>query len=273
MSAADDLPISRREALAGAAATLLTALSSGTAAANHNPSGGPVGDFAIQLGGLDSNGLPVLDAKGRQRFIYIAPDELTSSGGDRFYYTTWHDDQWFELNLGSSPFSDSDSDGLLETSSSGVDIDEQIIRDKVRFPTGNGDEYTIQAQQEKLTVTNTDTGEVVGAINEHGVLLPTSPVFTSDTTVRSRTEIFQCDTNGLGGSITLTIGTELENADQIFAVKDVGGAAGQNQIQVEAESGSDIDGQSTASINSNYGRLSAYYSAAEGQWFSLFTSL
>lgn len=268
-----DLSVSRREALAGAAATVLTALSAGPAAASHNQSGGPVGDFAIKLGDLDSNGLPLDDATGRQRFIYIAPDEITATGGDRFFYTTWHDNSWHELNLGSTPWADSDGDGLLETTSTGIDVDETVVRDRARFPTAGSNEYIIEAQGGKLTVTASETGEVVGALNEHGILLPTSPVFTSDTTVRSRTEIYQCDTTGLGGALTLTIGTELENAEQIFAVKDVGGAAGLNEIEIVPESGTDIDGQSSATINSNYGRLSAYYSSAEGQWFSLFTSL
>jgi hypothetical protein len=45
-----DLSVSRREALAGAAATVLTALSASPASAGHNSSDNPVGDFAIQPG-------------------------------------------------------------------------------------------------------------------------------------------------------------------------------------------------------------------------------
>lgn len=267
------MPVSRRDALAGAAATVLTALSAGAASAGHNSDGSPVGDFAIKLGDLDGNGLPLDDAEGRQRFVYIAPDEITATGGDRFFYTVWHDDSWHELNLGSTPWEDSDGDGLLETSARGVAIEDQRISGQTRYPTQNGGDYIVEAQSGKLTVSSTETGEVVGALNEHGVLLPTSPIITSDTTFRSRTEIYQVDTSGLGTGITLTIGTELENADQIFAVKDVGGSASTNQIEVVPESGTNIDGQSSATINSDYGRLSAYYSSAAGQWFSLFTSL
>jgi hypothetical protein len=268
-----DEELSRRAALAAAVGAGGAGLLAGRADAGHTPSDGVVGDFAVLSGPLDSNGLPEADPSGRKRLIYVAPGEKLSTGGDRFFYTEWHDDQWFELNLGRTPWEDSDGDGLLETSADGHDVDRSVIRDRVQFPTGGGEDYQFEVVKGNFAVTASETGEVVGAFNEHGILLPTSPVFTSDTTVRSRTGIYQCDTSGLANSITLTIGTELENDSQIFAVKDVGGAASLNQIEVVPESGSDIDGQSSATINSNYGRLSAYYSETEGQWFSLFTSL
>jgi hypothetical protein len=259
--------------LAGTAAgaALLGTLGTGTAAAQsgdiagaYRPLAGPESERP------DPNGSYV-SQWDKYRLLYVSTDtgrmDELSTGED-----TWSRVGVFDGSGG--PWTDNDSDNLLEIPNyDGVDLAEQRVTDQTRYITGSGEEYRIEAQAERLTVTASETGEIVGALNEHGVLLPTSPVFTSDTTVRSRTEIYQCDTTGSGGSLTLTIGTELENDEQIFAVKDVGGAAGLNQIEVVAESGSDIDGQSSATINSNFGRLSAYYSAAEGQWFSLFTSL
>jgi hypothetical protein len=92
----------------------------------------------------------------------------------------------------------------------------------------------------------------------------------SDTTVRRRAETVLVDTSG--GSITITVGTELERDGLTVVVKDSGGNAGLQPIMVEAESGSSIDGSSGDSINDNYGARGYVYSGSVGQWFTLFAS-
>jgi hypothetical protein len=251
-------------ALLGTAATGSAAAQSADVAGAYRPLAGPESERPDPGGAYVSQW-------DEYRLLYVSTDT------GRMDQLSTGDDTWSRVGVfdgSGGPWTDSNGDNLLEAPNyDGVDISEQRLTGKSRYITGNGDEFQIETQQEKLTVTSTASGEVVGSVNQRGVLLPTSDVVTNDTTFRSRAEIYQVDTAGLGTGVTITIGTEIENPDQVFAVKDIGGSASTNNIIVEAESGTQIDGSSSATLNTDYGRLSVYYSGAESQWFTLFTSL
>jgi hypothetical protein len=138
--------LTRRQALASGVVAGLAALST-PANADHNADGGPVGDFAIRLGDLSGSGEPVDSPEGRKRLLYISPEEINGGTDDRLFYTTWHDNQWYELEFagggggdsGSSKWADSDGDGLLEPSDDETGIDVTTTEtDEVGGPVAGG---------------------------------------------------------------------------------------------------------------------------------------
>jgi hypothetical protein len=98
---------------------------------------------------------------------------------------------------------------------------------------------------------------------------PGFPVYdeiTTNTTVRTPADIYPGDTSG--GGFTVTFGTELETAGVRFSVKKTNGSA-LNSITVEAESGKNIDGSATDTIDAAYGVQGYYFSVSEDQWYTI----
>lgn len=72
------------------------------------------------------------------------------------------------------------------------------------------------------------------------------------------------------GAVSITIPTATTtgssaNSGKTYTIKDISGAAGTNNITVSVVGGGNIDGSSTAVINSNYGALELYSSGSS--WY------
>lgn len=70
----------------------------------------------------------------------------------------------------------------------------------------------------------------------------------------------------LAGARTVTLPTAVGCTGQIYTIKDEAGAAGTNNITIATTASQTIDGASTATINTNYGKLAFYSNGAN--WFT-----
>jgi hypothetical protein len=111
-------------------------------------------------------------------------------------------------------------------------------------------------------ITEEDSGWTVLS----GPAFPVYDEITSNTTVRSAADIYPGDTSG--GGFTVTLGTELETEGVRFTVKKTNDSA-LNSITVEAESGKNIDGSTTDTIDAAYGMQEYYFSVNEDQWYTI----
>jgi hypothetical protein len=111
-------------------------------------------------------------------------------------------------------------------------------------------------------ITEEDSGWTVLS----GPAFPVYDEITSNTTVRSAADIYPGDTSG--GGFTVTLGTELETEGVRFTVKKTNDSA-LNSITVEAESGKNIDGSTTDTIDAAYGMQKYYFSVNENQWYTM----
>jgi hypothetical protein len=66
----------------------------------------------------------------------------------------------------------------------------------------------------------------------------------------------------------VTLGTELETEGVRFTVKKTNDSA-LNSITVEPESGKNIDGSTTDTIDAAYGMQEYYFSVNEDQWYTI----
>ena len=98
-----------------------------------------------------------------------------------------------------------------------------------------------------------------------GGAYPVADTISSDTTVRERAHIWRVDASG--GSVTLTIGTELEVPGTKLVVKKVGGSS-LNDVTVTAESGTQIDGSSSQAVSGAFGVGRFFYDPAADQWWT-----
>jgi len=145
----------------------------------------------------------------------------------------------------------------------------EILRPaEVRVELANSDFLSAQKSGAARAIYSSIIGSNVRLVGPRGPERIMGGPITSDTTVRRRAQTLLADTSG--GSLTVTVGTELERDGLTVVVKDRGGNAGMEPITVQAESGSNIDGGSDDSINDNYGARGYVYSGSEGQWFTLF---
>lgn len=323
-----DMRLSRREALGGGASMLALWGASQISAAQ----GEPVypSEVCTVVSDQHPNDEDEVSVEGCKVYFEVERDTT------RVWYTVKDLDEWRELTFkSSSPWSDTDGDGLLELpDDDGIDIQNGKVRnapseadDIVRQqdvvlegghdlggPEHNADtladinekvsDATLDDQNDprppephdhegeilrpaevRVSVSDRDflsarkggggraiyssiIGRNVRVVGPRGPERIMGGPFRSDTTIRKRAQTILGDTSG--GSITLTIGTELERNGLMVVVKDSGGNAGLQPITVQAESGSNIDGGSDDSINDNYGGRGYVYSGSEGQWFTLF---
>jgi len=323
-----DLNLTRREALGGGASVIALWASTQISAAQGEPV------YPSEVCTVVSDQHPddedEVSVEGCKVYFEVERDTT------RVWYTVKDLDEWRELMFkASSPWSDTNGDGLLELpDDDGIDIQNGKVRnapseadDIVRQqdvvlegghdlggPEHNADtlaaindkvsDATLDDQGDprppephdhkgeilrpaevRVSVSNKDflsarkggggraiyssiIGRDVRLVGPRGPERIMGGPITSDTTVRERAQTILADTSG--GSITLSIGTELERDGLTVIVKDSGGNAGLQPITVQAESGSNIDGESDDSINDNYGGRGYVYSGSEGQWFTLF---
>lgn len=323
-----DLNLTRREALGGGASVIALWASTQISAAQGEPV------YPSEVCTIVSDQHPddedEVSVEGCKVYFEVERDTT------RVWYTVKDLDEWRELTFkASSPWSDTNGDGLLELpDDDGIDIQNGKVRnapseadDIVRQqdvvlegghdlggPEHNADtlaaindkvsDATLDDQGDprppephdhkgeilrpaevRVSVSDTDflsarkgsggraiyssiIGRDVRLVGPRGPERIMGGPITSDTTVRERAQTILADTSG--GSITLSIGTELERDGLTVIVKDSGGNAGLQPITVQAESGSNIDGGSDDSINDNYGGRGYVYSGSEGQWFTLF---
>ena len=111
-------------------------------------------------------------------------------------------------------------------------------------------------------LTPTDVGEIIQkGLNLKGW----TSTKTSNYTVTEGDYIVPVDTSS--GAVTITLGSEIVAKGRVVIIKDVGGSAGANAITVATEGSETIDGGSTASISSNYGKLMLISDGSD--WYSI----
>lgn len=112
----------------------------------------------------------------------------------------------------------------------------------------------------KLTIaadgTGTDDITLSGTVTISGGLAIAHTSTSSNYTASVDDCIIGVDTSG--GAVTVTLPSAGAVAGKVFVIHDEGGSAGTNNITVATEGSETIDGNSTATINSNYGSLRVY---------------
>jgi hypothetical protein len=132
-------------------------------------------------------------------------------------------------------------------------FDNKLTYTYIYRPTDDTRSYIITEEDSTWTVLN-------------GPAFPLYDEITSNTTVRTLADIYPCDTSG--GGFTVTLGTELENDAVRFTVKKTNGGS-VNAINMEAESGKNIDGSATDTIIAGYGAQRYYFSVNDDQWYTI----
>jgi len=142
---------------------------------------------------------------------------------------------------------------------------ETLVPNAVHYPNGGSFQYQRTALSGALETEHSQTGKVVHRLGPRGRELAVSGTLTSSTTVNGRSKIVQADSSG--GSLTITLGGQLEYTGLPVAVVDVGGAAGTNPIAVDTATSSSINGAASYSINDDYAAVTVFYGSG-GNWFS-----
>lgn len=110
------------------------------------------------------------------------------------------------------------------------------------------------AAADTLTVTGTSTFNAGVTINAGLVIKHVSK--DNDYTASTDDVIIGVDTSG--GAVTITLPSAGAVAGKVYVIHDEGGDAGTNAITIATEGSETIDGNSSATINSNYGTLRIY---------------
>jgi hypothetical protein len=145
-----------------------------------------------------------------------------------------------------------------------------VYMPKVRIGWGTGGALTSGSTSNDVIVRSTggllQTRTVASIIaTASGVTEESIVVITSATTLSNTTS-----KNVLvdhSAPITVTLPASPNNG-RVFTIKDVSGAALTNNITI-AGNGNNIDGSSSASINTNYGSLKLIYSLSLDEWYTM----
>jgi hypothetical protein len=132
-------------------------------------------------------------------------------------------------------------------------FDNKLTYTYVYQPTDDTRSYIITDEDPSWTVLN-------------GPAFPIHDEITTNTTLRTAADIYPCDTSG--GNFTLTLGTELETDGVQCSVKKTDESA-LNSLTVAAESGKNIDGSVSDSIDAAYGMQEYYFSVNDDQWYTI----
>jgi hypothetical protein len=163
---------------------------------------------------------------------------------------------------------DHQGDTLRPAELLGVDREQITATGQTEYLDANGDEFRVRTAGDLEVIESSKTNQVVAATSHRGPTLALSSAITSSTTVSDRSKVVQVDTSPFGGTITITLGNNLEIDGLPVIVNDVGGDASTQNIDIEAQSGKNIDGQQTITIANDYQSIVFYYSDTESQWFT-----
>ena len=135
-----------------------------------------------------------------------------------------------------------------------------------RGTTANVNAAATYAQQGEPGYTIDDKTLYVSDGTSYRQVVSTMTVVSKSTTYSAvlSDSIVQCNTTG--GAFTVTIPAASGNKGQVFRIKDSGGAGAANNITI-ATSGGNIDGAATATISTNYGKLTVYSDGSN--WYSI----
>ena len=95
----------------------------------------------------------------------------------------------------------------------------------------------------------------------------TAPVTVTYRTVSSTDDLESTDyfvaVDTSGGAFTLTLLQAGMSSNQIFAIKDIGGACSTENLTIDTSGAATIDGNATYTINVNYGAINLLYDGTD----------